>query len=111
MSNRKHFAFIDINDESEGDIAYCPNCKKVKLNIKLGDVIRAINEIVPEDDNNFCQCPRCGKKYPIYEKEQEGAYSFPFPHVSNPFESGSNFESVEKRKKKNRLNDYREHEQ
>jgi hypothetical protein len=61
-----------------------------------------------EDDDNWCQCPRCGKKQPLYTREIEGKYSFPFTHIDNPFESGSQFESIGKRKKINRLNSYRD---
>ena len=108
MVRESNFAFIDINSEVEGDIAYCPNCEQVGLQIKLTDVIIGINEIPKEDDNNWCQCPRCGKKQPLYNIEREGQYSFPFDHVENPFDSGSQFAGIGKRKKHNRLNDYKD---
>ena len=108
---KNNFSFIDVNNESEGDIAYCLNCEQAGLQIKLGDIIYGINEFPKEDDDNWCQCPRCGHKYPLYERKTEGQYSFPFTHIDNPHDSGSQFAGIGKRKKHNRLNDYRDEDE
>lgn len=110
MVRESNFAFIDINSEVEGDIAYCPNCLKANLQIKLTDLIYLPGETPQSDEDNWCQCPNCGKKYPIYERKEEGGYTFPFEIIENPFDSGSQFEGIGKRKKHNRLNDYRDKE-
>ena len=104
------YGIVDVNNESEGDVAYCPNCEKGGIKVKLGDVIYGPNDIPKEDDDNWCMCSRCGKKYPIYERKEEGGYTFPFDIITNPFDSGSQFTSIGKRKKHDRLKDYRKDE-
>ena len=52
-------------------------------------------------------CSIC-HKFPIYERKAEGKWEYPFSHTDNPFDSGSNFESVPKRKYHDRLKKYRE---
>ena len=101
MPRKNNFEFIDINTT---DIAYCPNCLKAGLQNKLGDLINTEQA----DADNWCQCHHCGKKYPIYEKKQEGAFSYFKDVVDNPFDSTSQFSGIGKRKYKNRLNDFRD---
>ena len=105
---KQPYSFVDINNESEGDIAYCRKCQEAGLQIKLVEMFYVDDEPVLPDADNWCRCTRCGEKYPIYERKEEGQYTFPFAHISNPFESGSQFESIGKRKAHDRLKDYKE---
>lgn len=107
MRKENSFSFIDVDT---GDVAYCPHCKRGGVESKLQDLIQTDNP--KPDADNWCQCYRCGKIYPIYERKQEGQFSYFKDVVSNPFDSTSTFESVKKRdiKKYNRLKDYRDKE-
>ena len=102
MRNKEPYSFIDINNDEEGDIAYCPKCKEV------GRMTEKLYEW-QEDPENWCIC-QYGHRHPYYTTETEGKWSFPFDHVDTPFESGSRFESIGKRKPHDRLKDYRENE-
>ena len=103
-----NYSFIDINTS---EIAICQNCEKVGLRIKLGERTYEENTPIPEDHDNWCQCPRCGKLYAIYERKQEGAFSYFKDTVSNPFEDTAKFEAVKKRKPINRLTHYKDREE
>ena len=100
MRNKTPYSYVDVNNESEGDIAYCPTCEKV------GYLKQRLYEL-ETDPENFCICER-GHKHPIYERKDEGQWSFPFAHIDNPFESGSQFETVGKRKPHDRMKDYQD---
>ena len=103
MRNKDPYKFIDVNNESEGDVAYCPTCQK-------GGYPRQKLYELDTDPDNFCICEH-GHKFPVYERKDEGQWSFPFAHTDNPFDSGSQFEKVGKRKYHDRLKDYRENEE
>ena len=101
MQNKDNFAFIDLES---GDVAYCENCLKAGIQSKLGDLIQDENGNIQADADNWCQCHRCGRKYPIYEKKQQGQFSYFKDTVDNPFDSTAQFESGKKRKYRDRLN-------
>ena len=103
MNRKNLYGAVDVNNESEGDVAYCQNCERVGVKVKLQEPI--YEEGKPYDPDNWCQCHRCFKKYPLYERKDEGDYTWPFAHVDNPFDDGSQFENIGKRKPKNRLHD------
>lgn len=101
------YSFIDINT---GDVAYCENCQKVGIQSKLQDLIVEEDKPLQADADQWCQCHRCFKKYAIYERKQQGQFSYFKDTVTNPFDSTSTFEAVKKRdiKKYNRLKDYKQ---
>ena len=99
MRNNDPYKTVDVNNESEGDIAYCKTCEEVGRRSKLWED--------EKDPENFCICD-LGHKHPIYTREIEGKWSYPFPHVDNPFESGFQSESIGKRKMPDRLKQYRD---
>jgi hypothetical protein len=98
MNRKNPYGIVDVNNEIQGDVAYCRTCEK-------GGLMR--QKLYEAEDPNFCICDR-GHKFPIYEREEEGDYSFPFDIITNPFESGSQFESIGKRKPHDRLKDYKD---
>lgn len=100
MRKPSSYSFINIDT---GDVAYCPNCLTAGIQSKLGDLIDDGN--LQADADQWCQCHQCGKKYPIYERKQQGQFSYFKDTVTNPFDSTSTFEAVKKRdiKKYNRL--------
>ena len=100
MRNPNSFSFIDVDS---GNIAYCSNCEKAGIQSRLQDLIILEGQDPKPDADNWCQCHRCGKIYPIYERKQEGQFSYFKDVVTNPFDSTSTFESVKKRKHKDRL--------
>ena len=103
-----NFSFIDVNTS---DVAYCPNCEKIGLKIKLKERLYEDGKPIPEDNDNWCQCHRCGLILGIYQRKQEGQFSYFKETVSNPFDTTSKFEASKKRKKKDRLDSYKEREE
>ena len=106
MRKPSNYSFVDINT---GDVAYCPNCEKVGIQSKLEDLIQD-DKPLQADADQWCQCHKCFKKYPIYERKNQGQFSYFKDTVTNPFDSTSTFEAVKKRdiKKYNRLKDYKD---
>jgi len=107
LTRKPVFGFVDFTEDEENEISWCPRCLKVKVYQKLGPRIYPDNEPLPYDSDQWYQCYRCGKIVPSHERKEEPQFGPVIDAPESPFDVGSKFESVDKRKKKkrNKLNE------
>jgi len=93
-----------IGDEYDEDKVYCLWCEKVGVKSKLKELEFDDYKQTPPDVDMFLYCPNCKRTIPIYAVKQEVEYGPIIDLVESPFDSGSEFKSVEHRSKKRRAN-------
>ena len=103
--NKRKPAISVIGDEyTDEDEIYCPMCKKVGIKSKMQplDPIEAQQKQYHADE--YLYCPYCKRDSPVHTVQGEGGYQPAFDLVKTHYESGSEFASVEPRKKKPKRN-------
>ena len=57
--------FVSDNEDNdnEEEEEYCPNCKRVDIFQRLGPRILEEGEVSHKQDEDWKQCPRCGRLY------------------------------------------------
>ena len=97
MKRKNPIAYITDDDYDKN--VYCTYCEKVGIKSILKE--RYFDTLEkPSDADEWLYCPSCNRTIPIYETKQELEYGLIFDTTDNPFDSGSEFASVGKRKKK-----------
>ena len=99
LAERKSaFTYVGL-EEDDLEPLYCPYCSKVNVYVVLQQRVYEDKEL-PHDAEEWLQCYRCGKPIHINIGKEEGEYAPIVDIVDNPFDSGSEFMSVSKRKTK-----------
>ncbi len=69
---RSAFGATGDNEDSKDKItSYCPNCIEAKVYELLKERIYGQNETIPEDNDNWLQCHRCGLVIAKVHAQQE----------------------------------------
>ena len=109
---KENISFIDYTDEP--DPILCPFCIKVNVKVKLVPHYYDIHGRDLIDPDNFLQCPINGNHLiPLQQGKIEVEYGPIIGEdslVQSVYESGSEFKSVEHRKKKKRTPRNQKHE-
>ncbi len=95
-------SYVDFNDDE--DKVYCIWCERVGVKSRLQELVFDDYGNMPPDVDLFLYCPNCKREIPIHETKGEVEYGPAVDLVETPFDSGSEFKSVEHRSKKRRAN-------
>ncbi len=109
----KAFVGVIYDGEDEKDVSYCPICEKHGyLKIRLLPRVLEKDEPEPPDYEEFLQCHKCWKIFPVYNTKQEGELYSDVEIRDNPFDFAAvTIEGRDDKGVKNRIKKRKQKEQ